>query len=320
MGAEPRFRGSGGTTGGLPPTDARGLSPSGIGREAASLSQVPPRSVLYVPASRPRMLARIPSIEADAFIVDLEDAVAPSEKEAARRAVLEQSRAGGFGGSGSWAIRVNAAGTPWHEEDLDLVERTRAPAVVLPKAEWPEEVRRLASRLADPETHVDLTIETARGVASARELAACHPRIRRLVLGSADLRRSLRARPDPDREWERHALGEVLLAARAAGVAAIDSVYFHFRDSEGLRRHAKIARSLGYDGKSAIHPDQLGPIHEVFASDAQEIAWAKEVVAAWEREARGGVVVVDGEMIEALHVELAQCILDRATGSATEPS
>ena len=133
------------------------------------------------------------------------------------------------------------------------------------------------------------------------------------IVGSADLRLSLRARPDVERAWERHALSQVVLAARRYGRIAIDSVYFHFKDARGLRRHAAIARDLGYDGKCCIHPSQVPIVHEVYASTGDEVDWARRVLAAW-AEGNGaarGIVAMDGEMIEALHVTLAERILDR---------
>jgi len=134
------------------------------------------------------------------------------------------------------------------------------------------------------------------------------------IVGSADLHVSLRARPDPGRSWEHHALSRVLLAARRYGHLAIDSVYFRYRDDDGLRAHAAMARTLGYDGKSCIHPAQIAVIHDVYKSTPEELAWARRVLAAWVAANRGadGVVAMDGEMIEALHGTLAERILERA--------
>ena len=155
-------------------------------------------------------------------------------------------------------------------------------------------------------------IETARGVVEAERLAA-FPSVVALVLGSADLRLSLAAPLSESRDWERPAMAALLLAARAHGRAAIDSVYFKFRDDAGLRQHAAVAREMGFDGKSCIHPAQLAPIHEIFAASDEERAWARGVIEAWERE-RGderGVIVLDGEMVEALHVVEARRLLRR---------
>lgn len=272
-----------------------------------------PRSVLYVPAFRAERLATAPYLAADAYIVDLEDGIAPGDKERARETVRRCAELGAFRELPLWMLRVNAPGTPWHEDDLSLAEALRPSLVVLPKAEAPEEVADLAGWFAGHESGTALMIETAAGVARARELAGAHEGIEMLILGSADLRRSLGAQPDGDRVWERHAMSEVLLSARAHGLVAIDSVYFHFRDVLGLRHHATIGRRLGYDGKSCIHPAQLPVVHEVFAPTAEEIAWAERVLAEWDADdARSrGIVVVDGEMIESLHAGIARRILDR---------
>ncbi len=275
---------------------------------------IPPRSVLFVPASRPRMLARMTSLGADAVIVDLEDGVAPTEKAAARSAITAAAQRGELQRLPAWMIRINAPGSSEHSADLALAETLRPSRVVVPKAEDPSAVFRIAERLQDSGCAVALMIETARGVGRARDLAGCHSRVESLILGSADLRLSMGARPDPGRAWERHAMGEILLAARMHGCEAVDGVFFRFRDLEGLARHATIARDMGYDGKSCIHPDQIPPVHEVYRSDAEEIAWAQRVLAAWSEQGgeHRGIVIADGEMIEALHVSLAERILARA--------
>jgi citrate lyase beta subunit len=156
-------------------------------------------------------------------------------------------------------------------------------------------------------------IETAAGVASAMDLLGAHAGVCMAIVGSADLSLSLRARPDAKRAWEYHALSQILLAARRHGRAAIDSVYFRYKDEAGLKAHALVARNLGYDGKSCIHPSQISTIHRVYASTPKERAWARRVLAAWAdgQGAAKGVVAMDGEMIEALHVTVAERILAR---------
>ena len=210
-------------------------------------------------------------------------------------------------------LRINPPRTPWHYDDLDLVAELRPPLTVLPKAEHPEAAQALVRHCGRWDGRVALMIETARGVAAVRDLAAAHPAVEMLILGSADLRRSIGARPDRGRDWEMLPMQELLLAARAYGCAAVDSVFFHYKDDSGLREHARVAREMGYDGKSCIHPSQVATIHEVFASSPEEIAWARDVERAWREEDGGsrGVVVVDGEMIEELHLQIARRILNR---------
>jgi citrate lyase subunit beta/citryl-CoA lyase len=270
---------------------------------------IPHRSLLYLPASRPEMLAKLSAQSADLVCVDLEDGVAPGEKERARAHLRAAPPAAGR----PWMLRINPPRTPWHYDDMDLAAELRPPLTLLPKAESPEAVVGLARHCGGWDGRVALMIETARGVAAAGELAGTHPAVEMLVLGSADLRRSLGARPGSGRGWELLAMQRLLLAARGHGCAAIDSVFFRFKDESGLREHAGVARDLGYDGKSCIHPAQVEPIHEIFASGAEEVAWAESVLQAWdEQDGRGrGVVVVEGEMIEALHLQIARRILDR---------
>jgi len=273
----------------------------------------PPRSVFYVPASRRRFLDKIPSLPADSVLVDLEDGVAPDEKDVARENVRAAVTAGVLGGGRPWMLRVNGGPLGVRPEDLTLVGFARPTIVVLPKAEDAESVRKLAARFAEHGAGTALMIETAAGVACAMDLMGAHATVCMAILGSADLRVSLRARPDPRRAWEHHALSHVLLAARRHGRAAIDSVYFRYQDDAGLSTHATIARTLGYDGKSCIHPSQVPTIHRVYASTPRERAWARRVLSAWEegQGSKKGIVAMDGEMIEALHVTMAERILER---------
>lgn len=273
----------------------------------------PPRSVLYVPASRQRYLEKVPTLAADLVLVDLEDGVAPAQKDAARDHVRAAVASGHLGRERPWMLRLNGGRLGPPAEELTLVGFAKPAIVVLPKAEDPQFVHALAARFADHGAATALMIETAAGVARAMELMSAHASICMAIVGSADLRMSLHARPDPSRVWEHHALSQILLAARCYGHCAIDSVYFHFKDDVGLRAHAAIARHLGYDGKSCIHPEQVPAIHEVYASTPEEILWARRVLAAWDagNGAAKGVVAMEGEMLEALHVTAAQRILDR---------
>ncbi len=257
------------------------------------------------------MLGKLDSLAADRLILDLEDGVAPPEKDDARGNLAEMAAP-----ERPFMLRINPPGTPWHEQDLAAAEQLSPETVLLPKAEDPSEVAGLAARFAGHGSTTGLMIETTLGVGRARELAGAAPDVSILIYGSADLRLSLGARPDGGRVWERHAMGEILLAARMHRCAAIDAVYFHYKDRDGLVREAEIARNLGFDGKSCIHPGQVEPIHEVFSSNSEEIAWARKVLAAWEERAGDskGVIVVDGEMIEALHLEVARKILTRGEG------
>ncbi|HVQ35779.1 MAG TPA: CoA ester lyase [Candidatus Bathyarchaeia archaeon] len=276
---------------------------------------IPPRSLLYMPASRREFLDKVPGSAADVVIVDLEDAVAPGEKDLARDNVRAAARAGTLRHEAPWMLRLNNGPTGPPPEDLILVGFAKPAWVVLPKVEDAGTTGALVARIAEHGARVALTIESARGVAHVRELAGCHPAVGMLILGSADLRLSLGAPEEPERAWERHAMAELLVAARCHGACAIDSVWFRYTDDEGLRRHAAVARGIGFDGKSCIHPRQVEIVHEVFAPTREEIRWAERVQEAWAKGdgAARGVVGMDGEMIEALHVTLAERILRRVT-------
>lgn len=273
----------------------------------------PPRSVLYVPASRARFLEKVPKIEADLVLIDLEDGVAPGQKEEARDNVRSAVASGLLGRERPWMLRVNGGRLGPPTEELTLVGFAKPAIVVLPKAEDPQFVHALASRFADSGSATALMIETAAGVACAMDLMSAHASICMAIVGSADLSVSLRARPDPTRFWEHQALSHVLLAARRYGHCAIDSVYFNYKDDDGLRAHAAIGRQLGFDGKSCIHPAQIPTIHRMYRSTGDELRWARKVLAAWDEGngAAKGVVAMDGEMLESLHVTLAERILER---------
>jgi citrate lyase subunit beta/citryl-CoA lyase len=269
------------------------------------------RSLLYVPATSRRKLERAATLPADALVLDLEDGVAPARKQEAREVLRGAVAEGVLEKAPPWTLRVNAPGTAWHEEDMALALELGPPRVLLPKAEDLLAVTQIARDLSEKGIGVGLMIETAAGVGKVRWLAGSNERIQLLVYGSADLRRSLGARPDPERRWEALAMQEILLAARMHDCRAIDAVYFHYQDGEGLARHARVARDLGFDGKSCIHPDQIPVIHEVFSTTEDERAWAEKVLAAWDEQEgeKAGVVTLEGEMIEALHLEVARRIL-----------
>jgi citrate lyase subunit beta / citryl-CoA lyase len=258
------------------------------------------------------MLAKLSGVAADGVVLDLEDGVAPADKDAARDAI--RAAALPEGDRPAWMVRVNPLGTSWHEGDLALCFEIGAPRVVLPKAEDPGAVADLARRCERAGARVGLVLETAGGVGRARALLAAHPGVDLAIYGAADYRLSIGARPAAERTWERHALAEILLAARMSECTAIDAVYFRYRDRDGLLREAAVARELGFDGKSCIHPDQIAPIHEIFSSTPDELEWAVNVRRAWADQDgdRQGVAVLDGEMIEALHLRLADRILARA--------
>jgi citrate lyase subunit beta/citryl-CoA lyase len=270
----------------------------------------PRRSLLYVPASSEPMLLKAGTRGADVLIVDLEDGVLPAAKEAARERALRLWRGLDLGGAEPW-LRVNGSGTHWHFADVDAARHLGPAAVVLPKCEDPGVVETVARRL--PDVPLQLMVETAAGVLAAPALARVAG-VAGLLFGAADFRASIGARRDPDEAELFLARSTLVLAARAAEIRVFDTPFFDFADAAGLARSARRARTLGFDGKTAIHPAQIRPIHEAFAPTAEEIARARRVLAALEAAAREGrgVAAVDGEMVEPLHAAEARRTLANA--------
>jgi citrate lyase subunit beta/citryl-CoA lyase len=274
----------------------------------------PRRSVLYLPGSNARALEKARSLPADALVLDLEDAVAPAAKEEARARVVEAVARGGFGPR-EVVVRVNGAATPWGADDLAAVAAAGADAVLLPKVEGPGAVRAAAGRLALAGAPDGLAlwamVETPRGVLAADAIAGATPRLACLVAGTSDLVKDLGARHVPDRTPVLASLSLIVLAARAHGLAALDGVHLDLDDAAGLERACAQGRDLGFDGKTLVHPRQIDAANRAFTPAPEEVALALRIVEAHrEAEARGrGVTVVDGRLVEALHVESARRLL-----------
>jgi citrate lyase subunit beta/citryl-CoA lyase len=281
----------------------------------------PRRSVLFMPAANQRALAKSRELPADGLIFDLEDAVAPDAKVAARDAVAAALGHSGYG-KRELVLRVNALDSEWGEADLRAAAAMPLDAVLLPKVESAERVRETVARLdeagARPELAVWCMIETPKGVLAAAEIAAASPRLAALVMGTSDLTKDLRARDMPDRMPLMVSLQLVLLAARAHGLAALDGVHLDLADEADFVAACAQGRALGFDGKTLIHPKQIAPANEAFAPSADEVAQAKKIIAAHEAAlaAGKGIVVVDGRLVENLHVEAAQRMLALAEAIA----
>lgn len=286
----------------------------------------PRRSVLYVPGSNAKALAKARTLPCDGLILDLEDSVAPEAKEAAREAAVAAIAAGGWGPR-EVLVRVNARGTPWYEADVAALARAGADGLVLPKVETTDDVaaavERLAMRGAPAGLPLWLTIETPRGVLAAADLAGARRSIRGLVAGTSDLTKDLRARHVPDRAPLLHALSAIVLAARAHGLVALDGVHLALDDEAGFEAACRQGRDLGFDGKTLIHPRTIEAANRVFAPDAEEVRCARRLLAAWRaaREEGRGVTVLDGRLVEELHareagrlVALAEAVAARVPG------
>jgi citrate lyase subunit beta/citryl-CoA lyase len=280
----------------------------------------PRRSALYVPGANARALEKIAGLDADVVVVDLEDAVAPAAKEDARAAAVAAIRRGL--GRAEIVLRVNGAGTPWAEADLAAAASSGADAVLLPKVDGPELVReaerRLASAGAPGSMALWAMIETPRGVLRAAEVALASPRLACLVAGTSDLVKDLRARHTPGRSEVLLALSTIVLSARASGLAALDGVHLDLADDAGLAAACRQGRDLGFDGKTLIHPRTIAAANLAFTPGDEEVALARRIIQAHaEAETAGrGVVVVDGRLVESLHVAEARRVVALAAAIA----
>jgi citrate lyase subunit beta / citryl-CoA lyase len=270
----------------------------------------PRRSVLYMPGANERALEKAKTLPADALILDLEDAVAPDAKVAARERVCA---AVGSYGDREVTIRVNGLGTPWHLDDLRAAGSAGPSAVVVPKVNSVDEVHAIEKALSHAPDHTAIwaMIETPAAVLNCASIAAASDRLTVLVLGTNDLAKEMVAAQVPGRAPLLGPLSMCVLAARATGRVILDGVYNDVRDLEGFAAECRQGRDFGFDGKTLIHPGQVEPCNEIFAPSAEEVSQAHRVIAAFEeaqREGRG-VATVDGRLIENLHVANAERVL-----------
>lgn len=281
----------------------------------------PRRSVLYMPAANERALEKAKSIAADALIFDLEDAVAPDAKETARANAVAAVTDGGYGRR-ELTIRINSMDTQWHGDDLLAAAQAGPDGIVVPKVGSADEVRALVDALeragAPAHTQLWAMVETPRAMLDVAAIASASERLGVLVMGTNDLAKELHAEHVPGRQPLLTGLGLCLLGARAAGRVILDGVYNDVKNAEGFAQEARQGRELGFDGKTLIHPSQVEPCNEAFAPSEQEVADAEEIVAVWNETLSSGkgVATVNGRMIENLHVENAQRVLDMSKAIA----
>lgn len=271
----------------------------------------PRRSLLYMPGANTRALEKGRSLPADGLILDLEDAVAPDAKPAARDNILAALRQGGYGRR-ELVVRVNGLETDWGRDDLRAMAGSGADAVLLPKVESAAMVREAEAVLAEagaPETlGIMCMMETPLGMLKAEEVAGASPRLTCLVMGTSDLVKDLNAEHTPDRLPVLTSLSLCILAARAHGLAIVDGVHLDLNDEEGFAAQCRQGRALGFDGKTLIHPKTVAAANEIFGPSAAEIEQAHRVIAAHAAAlAEGkGIAVLDGRLVENLHVEAAR--------------
>ena len=275
----------------------------------------PRRSVLYMPGSNARAMDKARTLPVDAVILDLEDSVAPDAKGVARQQVLDAVSAGGFGGR-EIIIRINGLDTAWWIEDVDVVAKARPDAVLVPKVSGAQLLEDLADRLvdisADHRIRVWAMMETPLAILHAAEIAAAaadvETRLAAFVMGTNDLARETRARMSAGRAAMLPWLMTCVAAARAHGLEIIDGVFNDLGDPEGFARECAQGRDMGFDGKTLIHPSQVAACNAAFSPSQDEVAQARNIIAAFERpENRDkGVVALDGRMVERLHADMAR--------------
>jgi len=274
----------------------------------------PRRSLLYMPGSNTRAMEKARELPADGVILDLEDAVAPDAKSKAREQIIQALKQGGFGRR-EVIVRINGLDTPWWQDDLG-VAAAGPDAILVPKVSGPEPLREVAKHLvgvrAEARIGIWAMMETPLAMLNARDIAAAAhdagSRLAGFVMGTNDLAKDTRARLLPGRAPMLPWLMTCIAAARAYGIDIVDGVYNDIGNAEGFAAECRQARDLGFDGKTLIHPQQIAPCNEAFSPTADEVAWARKIIAAFElpENANKGVIQVDGRMVERLHADMAR--------------
>ena len=272
------------------------------------------RSMLFMPGTRADMIAKIPRFAPDVAIADLEDAVAPGDKAAARRTAAAAIDALDPDGPSTVLVRVNPVGTPWFAADVAAAAGSAAAGVVVPKLATPPQLAEVTRALAEHSWTGALIIagiETALGVADVRALLDSGAGLSGAYFGAEDYIADIGGRRSPGGDEVLYARSQVCLAAYLAGVPAVDQVVVDIADDDQFLADARRGQSLGYQGKMCIHPRQVGLAHQVFTPAPEEVAHARAVVAA----GAAGVAVVDGQMVDDVHVRMARAVLARAPGT-----
>ena len=284
---------------------------------SASVIARPRRSMLYMPASNSRVLDKARTLPADALIFDLEDAVAPEAKPTARDAAVAAANSKSYGAR-EVLIRANGLGSAWFAADLAAIATSSADGVVLPKINGPEDLLRadalLKSSRAPDHLKLWAMMETPRGILAAAAIAASSPRLAGFLMGTADLAKDLHCAHPADRAPMLYALQHCVLAARAHGLAIVDGVHVDLDDAAGFEAACRQGRAIGFDGKSLIHPKQIAAANAAFAPSAAELTQAHRLVAAHRVAATQGhaVTLLDGRLVEVLHVQEAERLLAQA--------
>ena len=276
----------------------------------------PRRSMLYMPATNARAVEKARTLPVDGIALDLEDSIAPEKKDEARASAVAAVKAGGFGRR-EILIRTNGPQTAWFDVDFAAAVSAAPDAILVPKVDKPEQLRQIGDRFAAlkaaAHTRLWIMMETPLAILNAHAIAESSQRwpdcrLACFVLGTNDIQKETRALDHPDRMPLLFALQTAVFAARAYKLSILDGVYNNFRDTEGFRRECVQGRLLGMDGKTCIHPSQIDIANEAYGPPAAEVAWARRIIAAFEQpEHKGkGAISLDGQMVELLHLEIAQ--------------
>jgi citrate lyase subunit beta/citryl-CoA lyase len=275
----------------------------------------PRRSFLFMPGSNARALEKAKTLAADGFIFDLEDAVAPDLKQAARQQIADAVGSRTYGNR-EILVRINGLDTSWWLEDVGMVAKVHPDGIVIPKVQSPDQLTAISDRLgdinADHAIRVWAMIETPLGVLHAEEIARqardFEVRLEGFIIGPNDIARETRMRTVKGRSPMLPALSNCIFAARAHGIDILDGVYNDFSDAEGFARECAQAREMGFDGKTLIHPSQIEACNAAFTPDADEVTRAREILAAFEKpeNAGKGAIQLGGQMVERLHMEMAK--------------
>jgi len=272
------------------------------------------RSALYMPASNARAIAKARTLDCDVVILDLEDAVAPDEKAAARDRVVEAVREGGFG-ERELVVRVNGLDTPWHADDIAAIRAIGLAAVLVPKVSSVADLLTVRASLGEGGPPIWAMIETCAAILAlpALSAAAAETALTALIVGTNDLAKEMRCRLGADRMPLIPALTATIMAARAAGIVALDGVCNALDDPPRFAAECAQGATLGFDGKTLIHPSQIDAANAGFGPSEEELAWARKVVAAFQdpEHAHKGAIRLNGQMVERLHLAEAEAMLAR---------
>ncbi len=286
------------------------------------------RTMLFVPGGNEKVLSKGLGLEVDGLILDLEDSVAPDRKASAREAVTEAVKGADFGRKEK-VVRINALSTVYGREDIEQVVRGKPDTLLVPKVNGAEDIKAYDRLIAEVEEkeglsagHIGLIalIESPWGIINIEAIALAGPRMRGLLFGAADFTRETRGKITDDRLELYYPMMRILLAARVAGIDALDTPYFDIKDPIGLERHSRQAKAMGYDGKALIHPGQIEVVNRIFTPTQEEIGHAQRVIEAFQAAQKEGkgATQLDGKLIENVHVAMAERLLKIAKQAGLE--